>query len=111
MGVDSVHRHVLALNARLMGHLSSIEGVTVYASHCKGAVLLFNIEGFGADRLGTLLDQRGFCLRTGFHCAALAHKALGTGEGGAVRVSPGIYNTNAHIDSLADAILAIKSGK
>ena len=110
-GLDSIQGHVCALNTRLCEHLSSIPGVTLYAPHCIGSVLLFNIEGIGADRVGELLDQRGFCLRTGFHCAALAHKTLVTKEDGAVRVSPGIYNTSAQIDSLAEAIFTIQSKK
>ena len=108
IGMDSIHRHVCALNSRLLGHLQTIPGIRVYAPHCMGSVLLFNMEGIEADRLGDLLNRKGFCLRTGFHCAALAHETLGTGACGAVRVSPGLFNTPTQMDHLAEALISIK---
>ena len=40
-----------------------------------------------------LTDQNGICLRAGFHCAPMAHKALMTGDGGALRLGIGVFNT------------------
>ena len=104
IGVEAIARHVAELNLRLQNRLQKMEDVTVYLPHCVGSVLLFNIEGISADRVGNELDRMGFCVRAGFHCAALGHTALGTPAGGAVRVSPGIFNTKAQIDALADAV-------
>jgi selenocysteine lyase/cysteine desulfurase len=103
-GVGAIFNHVECLNRRLQDQLLQINGISVYVPHHVGAVLLFNIDGMAADRLGYELDRRGFCVRAGFHCAALGHTALGTPAGGAVRVSPGVFNTRAQIDSFASAV-------
>ena len=104
MGVDAIAHHITELNLRLQNRLRTMDGVTVYLPHCVGSVLLFNIEGISADRVGKELDRMGFCVRAGFHCAALGHTTLATPPSGAVRVSPGIFNTKAQIDALADAV-------
>ena len=51
-----------------------------------------------------MLDELGFCVRTGFHCSALAHKTLGTPLTGAVRVSPSIFTTAQEMELFADAV-------
>ena len=104
IGVNAITRHIEALNLRLRDQLLEIHGIKVYAPHHRGSVLLFNIEGMGANRVGNALDRLGFCVRAGFHCAALGHTTLGTPAGGAVRVSPGIFNTRAQIDSFSNAV-------
>jgi selenocysteine lyase/cysteine desulfurase len=57
-----------------------------------------------------MLSERGFCLRTGYHCAPLAHKAIGTGEGGALRASFSIFNTANEVDALCREVKAIVEG-
>ena len=104
IGAEAISRHVTELNLRLQNRMRTMEGVTVYLPHCVGSVLLFNIEGISADRVGSELDRMGFCVRTGFHCAALGHTVLSTPPSGAVRVSPGIFNTKTQMDSFADAV-------
>ena len=72
--------------------------------HAIGSILLFRSDKIPADRLGAALDRRGFCVRSGFHCSAAGHATLGTPPSGAVRVSPGIYNTRGQMELLADAV-------
>ena len=88
--------------------LSNIEGITVYAPRHKGSVLLFNVKGYSSEYVSQALDSFGICTRGGFHCAPLAHKTLGTLDGGAVRASFGIFNKKREIDALASAILQIQ---
>ena len=65
-------------------------------------VLSFNLRGRECAEVADLLDQRGFCLRGGLHCAPCMHRWLGTQ--GTVRASVGPFSTEAEIDSLGDAI-------
>lgn len=111
LGVEKIFHHISSLNSRLQKNLQQLPKVTVYAAQHLGSVLLFNIEGFSADEVGAALDRLGFCVRAGFHCAALGHTTLGTSSGGAVRVSPGIFNTNAHIDAFSTAVEGILSAR
>ena len=89
---------------RLCEHLMENPRVKIYTPQCKGSILLFSVDGIPSDEIGRRLDQRGICVRTGFHCAALGHKTLGTPSDGAVRVSTGIYNTFSEIDFFANAL-------
>lgn len=104
VGVDAIETHERTLTERLKSRLLSMPELKIYAPEKEGSVLLFSADRYPASAIGEELDHRGFCVRTGFHCAALAHKTLGTPDGGAVRVSPGFFNTRWEIDALADTI-------
>lgn len=107
LGADNIRAHEAALYTALLDRLTSLPGVHVYAPEYAGAVMLFNVRDLPSDRVGRLLDERGICVRSGFHCAPLAHRTLGTPPHGAVRVSFGIYNTLADIDGLYGALTDI----
>lgn len=51
-----------------------------------------------------LESQYEIITRSGYHCAPLAHQALGTGSTGTVRISFGHYTTLAEIDNLLAAL-------
>ena len=106
-GIDNVANHEKALFLRTFEQLSHIRGVKIY-DDTVGSVLLFNVEGIPADAVGNELAKNGFCLRSGYHCSPLAHTALGTPEGGAVRASFGIFNTSEEVDALCLKIREIK---
>ncbi|MBQ4274421.1 MAG: aminotransferase class V-fold PLP-dependent enzyme, partial [Clostridia bacterium] len=92
------------LSKRLSERLLTMPKVNLYTPNLMGSVLLFSIEDISSDHVGAFLNERGFCVRTGFHCAALAHATLGTPPSGAVRVSPSLFNTATQMDALADAL-------
>ena len=61
-----------------------------------------------AAELGGILDQAfDVAVRPGLHCAPYIHRALGTAPDGAVRVSPGPFNTAEDVDRLAQALREI----
>ena len=92
------------LFAALLERLSALPQIIVYAPSYHGSVLLFNHRSASAAEVGRHLASQGICVRTGLHCAPLAHRALNTPEGGAVRISLGRYNTLAEIDTLWRAL-------
>lgn len=104
LDIDYIHSRESALTARLCERLTDLSKVTLYAPHHMGSVLLFSLQDISSDRVGAFLNERGFCVRTGFHCAALAHATLGTPPAGAVRVSPSLFNTVTQIDAFADTL-------
>ncbi len=104
IGIDAIHLYECKLTQTLCERLLTMPRVTVYAPHHTGSVLLFSLADISSDRVGSFLNERGFCVRTGFHCAALAHATLGTPPSGAVRVSPSFFNTVAQIDALCDTL-------
>ncbi len=104
IGVERIARHERTLFSHLRSRLSRLEGIKLYLPEHEGSILLFNLDGIPSEEVGRALDRRGICVRAGFHCAALAHRTLGTGEHGAVRVSMGLYNDLSDIDVLVDAV-------
>ena len=107
IGVDNINKHENMLYAHAIDGLKQIKNIRTYAPDHTGAVLLFNIENIDAEELGKKLNEAGICVRSGFHCAPLAHKTLKTSDSGAVRISFGIYNTLSDIEVLCETLKKI----
>ena len=72
------------------------------------AILAANVQAMPAQDVGAILDRDfGIAVRAGLHCAPFAHRRLGTIECGAVRFSPGVFNTEEEIDRVIDAMSVI----
>ena len=104
IGLENVERHEQGLFEMARRELSSIKGVTLYCPQNSGSVLLFSIDGYDSERACEYLANKNICLRGGYHCAALAHKALETSQFGAVRASFGIFNRESDIEALCSTI-------
>ena len=97
------------LGRRLEEGLLSIEGMRLtgplYDEAPRLPVYSFNIDGIDNGLLARDLSERyGVEGRPGLHCSPLAHKTLGTFPQGALRLSPGCFNTKEEIDYTVDAI-------
>lgn len=67
--------------------------------------LCFNLEGYEPSDVGSILDDSfDIAVRPGLHCAPYIHRRLGTFPNGAVRVSPGPFNTDDEVAQLIDAL-------
>lgn len=74
----------------------------------SNGVFAFNISGKDSAEVANILNRKyGICVRGGYHCAPLKHKALGTSEHGAVRASISYFNTFSEIQKLIHAIKQI----
>lgn len=96
------------LARRLEEKLRNMEHIQVMGSPDteKTAVVSFFMPSKDSGELADMLAQAGFALRSGLHCAPSIHFFHGTS--GAVRASPGLYNTEKDIDALADFIFKIQ---
>ncbi|MBQ8207968.1 MAG: aminotransferase class V-fold PLP-dependent enzyme [Clostridia bacterium] len=106
-GIDAIHEHESALYRRLSDMLYSLPEIKLYAHNHVGSTLLFNIDGIPCEKAADLLDRRGICVRSGFHCSPLGHKTLGTIESGAVRVSFSPFNTMRELEFFYSALKSI----
>ena len=68
----------------------------------KGAIFSFTMEGAHAHDLSTILDKKGVAVRAGHHCAGPLMDHLGLTA--TCRASFGMYNTEAEVDRLIDAL-------
>ena len=94
---------------KLRKSLQEIDGVITYCADSiknHNAVLSFNIEGWEAGNVGTMLDvDYNIASRTGLQCAPLVHVQLGTDKiHGTVRLSLGPFNTEDDVDIAIEAV-------
>lgn len=77
------------------------------SENCVGVVpCIFN--GYSADEIGNVLDEKNIAVRTGLQCAPLAHKTIGTFPAGTVRFSTGYFTSEEDFDALTEALEYIK---
>ncbi|HEX2151873.1 MAG TPA: cysteine desulfurase [Stellaceae bacterium] len=107
IGRDAIREHEEALTGYAVDRLSRIPGVTVVpGGQRRMSVFSFNVEGVHPHDVGTVLDRHDVAVRVGHHCAQPLMEKLGLA--GTVRASLGIYNDEADIDRLAEAIEACR---
>lgn len=106
LGMDNVRKHEIDLTAYALNAFKELEEeLDVYgpkdARKCGGIVSFHHPDVHPHD-LGTVLDRRGIAIRTGHHCAMPMVQSLGVAA--TARASMYLYNTEAEIDLLVDAL-------
>lgn len=88
--------------------LRSMQGVELYTApptvESSVAVLSFNLSGLNSEETAARLNDKGFALRGGLHCAPLAHKKFGTIDRGTARLSLGAFNTPDQAEAFVAAV-------
>jgi selenocysteine lyase/cysteine desulfurase len=112
-GLERIRAHELYLTEKLINGLSNIRGIKLYTSidiSKQAPVISLNIGGYEPADAGAILDQVfDIKVRIGLHCAAAAHKTLGTFPTGTIRLSPGYLNTIEEIEGTLQALEKIAS--
>ncbi len=114
-GMAEIHDREMALVRRLREGLAALPGVVVHSPEPRAGdvpILTCGVVGMAPHDVGAILDaDYGLAVRTGLHCAPLAHRDLGTGDRGAVRFSLGYATTGEHVDRALEAMAAITAGR
>ncbi len=106
IGFDKIATYEKELLVYATKKLQEIEGLTIYGTVEKTAVISFNIDKIHPYDIGAILDKLGVAVRTGHHCAQPImefYKISGT-----VRVSFAFYNTKEEIDVFIKAVKRAK---
>ena len=100
-GLDRIYRHETNMCQLLIGGLKN-SGVIIYRHPAAEylPIVSFNIPGIPSERGAEMLGEKGYCLRAGYQCSALAHAALGT-ETGVIRFSPSAFSKGDDVLRLA----------
>lgn len=77
----------------LLEELSLIKGTRIFSPSNSCGVVSFIIQGYTSEEIADYLNQCGYEVRAGLHCAPLMHKYLKTLDTGLVRISVGRNNT------------------
>ena len=105
-GVNAIRDYEHGLAMRFRENLMNMENVTVYGSGNGVATVAFNVGELDSGEVFERLMGR-VAVRAGYHCAPLAHRAIGTSDRGAVRASFGVFNTRRDVSKMTDYIYHI----
>lgn len=104
VGMDAIAAHEKRLCAYARQRLDGLNWLNVQGkSASKGAIFSFTLEGAAhAHDISTVLDKKGVAVRAGHHCAQPLMEHLGVTA--TCRASFGMYNTEAEVDALVEAL-------
>lgn len=103
IGTSTISGYESRLARRFMNGISKKDRIRVHGD-CGGSVISFTVDGITPAEVGEWLADRGICVRTGYHCAPLAHRTLGTYASGSVRIGLSYFNTSDEIDRTVYAL-------
>jgi selenocysteine lyase/cysteine desulfurase len=83
--ISDINSKIASISSFLKKGLSKIDNIILYPSF--GSTIAFNHRNYYSNSMSELLDNDGFCVRAGLHCAPSAHKKIGTLDHGCVRLS------------------------
>lgn len=92
---------------RLLEILSNYDFIRIvgnYESNEYVGIVSCLIEGISSDSAGNIFDRQGISVRTGLHCAPLAHKFIGTYPAGTIRFSVNYFTSEEDFEQLIEAL-------
>jgi cysteine desulfurase/selenocysteine lyase len=112
LGMEKVREHEVALTGYALRTLTERFGddITIHGPAepaQRGGVLSIAFKDIHPHDLSQILDERGVCVRAGHHCAKPLMRRLGVGA--TARASLYVYNDEADVDALGDALEATSS--
>lgn len=104
IGMENIAAHEKRLCAYARARLDGLNWLNVQGkSATKGAIFSFTLEGAAhAHDISTVLDKKGVAVRAGHHCAQPLMEHMGVTA--TCRASFGMYNTEAEVDALVEAL-------
>jgi cysteine desulfurase / selenocysteine lyase len=110
-GIGEIRSKETLLVTQLLEGVAGIPGIVTYSprsEELRAGLVSFTAEGHDAAEIGFRLDSEfDIAVRVGLHCAPEAHRTIGTFPGGAVRVSPGYFNSEQDIEIFLSALSTI----
>ena len=92
---------------RLLSILNAYSNITIVGpkdrTNCIGVVSCL-FDDYSSDNIGDVLDRYEIAVRTGLHCAPIAHKTLRTFPAGTVRFSVSYFTSVEEFSLLAEAL-------
>ena len=109
-GIDNIRSHEEKLCRLFISELENTGDITFLRDEKAdyAPIVSFNINGFSSEEAASMLADKGFCLRAGYHCAALAHASLGT-KNGTIRFAPSVFNTETEVKNLVYFVKTMKN--
>ena len=106
IGRENIRNREVDLTEKLVKVIKKYDFIESYIP-CKDhiGIVSFKIKGYPVDSMAQVLsDEYNIALRSGLHCAPLAHEVSETTEEGTIRVSIGYFTTEDDIEKLDEAL-------
>lgn len=106
-GTDKILSHEMMLKDAFIKELTKNKKIELFGaadSELQSGVISFKAAGVDCETVGEKLGNMDICVRSGFHCAPIAHKSAGTYDSGTVRVSFGVFNTEEEVLHFCDVM-------
>ena len=88
----------------ILNNYDFIRIVGNYESNEYVGIVSCLIEGISSDSAGNIFDHQGISVRTGLHCAPLAHRFMGTYPAGTIRFSVNYFTSEEDFEQLIEAL-------
>ncbi len=106
-GYEEINEKSEKLTALCAEMILSVKNMILYGKNL--GIVAFNMKGISSEALADKLNDYGICVRGGFQCAPLAHKAIGTYDNGAVRASLSYFSKEKELYKLYRSLKKIES--
>lgn len=105
--VDSLYWSEIQNRSRLIELLKQYDFINIIGNHADRqyvGIVSCNIAGISSDSAGLIFSEQGISVRTGLHCAPVAHQFLGTFPAGTIRFSVNSFTSDADFNELKLAL-------
>ena len=110
-GTDALYEHDVMLRKYFEEKIKNIPNLEIYGNNKRTGITALNIVGKDCIEISDSLCRNfGIAVRSGLHCAPVAHETIGTKEIGCVRLSYGYFTKKSELDQAAFALLKIAKG-
>lgn len=107
IGIDSIYNKEIQNRQKIIDILSAYDFVNIVGNNFSSryvGVVSFTIKGISSDSAGRIFSENNITLRTGLHCAPLAHRFLGTFPAGTIRLSTSYFTTEEEFKELESVL-------
>lgn len=106
-GIDDHYSNELSKRERLLALLRGYDFIQIVGDTFGRkyvGIVSCTMNGIASDTAGQLFFEQGIAVRTGLHCAPLAHQFLGTYPAGTIRFSVSCFTSDQDFNELKDAL-------
>lgn len=110
-GIQNIRDKELIITKQLIDILKQHRNIRII--HCAGidssiGVVSCLFDGYSSDSIGQVLSDHDIAVRTGLHCAPLAHEFAKTSPAGTVRFSISYFTSEEDLCALEEVLMYIE---
>lgn len=106
IGMKNIEEYEKEIREYAIKRLKSVPNITIYNETATAGIIAFNVDNIFAQDVGTYLNSKGICVRTGQHCSKILSDRFESQS--TVRVSIYVYTDRNDIDRLIDALMHVE---